>query len=130
MSKKFSDFKANPLQAKTKKIATKKNNHETGIVNKDISGTLSNGTLYEASFENDGYNIYFDPFLAKKDEIFSSASAQIIAKLYNDQLKDQSHISIETDIDYAIFTGIKARYKIIPIKESHGEISSISISPI
>lgn len=96
----------------------------------DVSGTLASGMLYEATPDEDGFVIYFDPFMPKKDNVFVSAINHIIAKLYSDKLKDESNISIESDIDYTIFKGQKARYKIIPNKESNGEISSISITSI
>lgn len=96
----------------------------------DISGTLNNGTIYEATPDQDGFVISFDPFIAENDAIFVSVTNQIIAKLYSDKINDESHISIESDIDYTIFKGSKARYRIVPFKESSGEISSFSITSI
>lgn len=119
------------LPQKTKKLSsTKKTPDAKKINSKDISGTLANGTLYEATPDEEGYVVSFDPFIAGKDDIFMSATSQVITKLYGDHLKGESHISIESKIDYAIFTGIKRRYKIIPYKEHNGDVSSLSISSI
>jgi phosphatidate phosphatase APP1 len=116
-----------------KKMTSSKKVHEakkSSSGTKEISGSLSNGTVYEATAFEDGFVISFDPFMARKDDLFMQSSIQIIAKLYSDQLKDEAHISIESDIDYTIITGLKGRYKIVPYKESSGEISSLSISQI
>lgn len=129
-SKTYTDQSTSPT-LKMNKVSTSKKVHPLKkLSSKDISGTLSSGGLYEATPDEEGYVISFDPFIAKKDEVFSSATSQIIAKLYNDKLKDDSHISIESDIDYTIFHGLKARYKIIPNKETNGEISSITITSL
>lgn len=116
----------------TKKISSSKKIAEAKKLNSknEISGTLSNGTIYEATPFTEGFVISFDPFITRKDEIFIGVMNQVITKLYNDKIKDESHISIETDIDYTIFKGHKARYKIVPYKESSGEISSLSINSI
>lgn len=118
--------------AKTKKVTSSKKVGEAkkSSAKPDINGTLNNGTLYEATPEEEGFVISFDPFIAKNDEVFFKATNQIIAKLYSDTVSDESHISIETDIDYTIYKGARARYKIVPFKESNGEISSISLSQL
>lgn len=117
---------------KAKRITTSKKVGEAkkSSSKPDISGTLINGTLYEATPEEEGFVISFDPFIAKNDEVFFKATNQIIAKLYSDTVSDESHISIETDIDYTIYKGAHGRYKIVPFKESNGEISSISLSQL
>lgn len=117
--------KAKKASSSKKITEAKKNNSHP-----EITGVLMSGVEYEATPELDGYVISFDPFIAKKDDIFLSTTSQIIAKLYSDKIKDDTHISIETDIDYAIFDGLKGRYRIVPFKESNGEISSISITSI
>lgn len=118
-------FENKAVQTKNKK---RKTESSKPISNKaDISGTLASGTLYEATPEEAGFVISFEPFLAKNDEIFTLAAKQIIARLYSDTINDESKISIETDIDYTIFLSAKSRYKIVPVKESNGEISSIFI---
>lgn len=116
----------------TKKLSTSKKIAEAKKLNSknEISGTLSSGTIYEATPDEEGFVISFDPFIARKDEIFIGVINQVITKLYNDTIKDESHISIETDIGYTIFKGQKARYKIVPYKENSGEISSLSINSI
>ncbi|MBC7537964.1 MAG: hypothetical protein H7281_04035 [Bacteriovorax sp.] len=121
-----------PTISKNKKVSSSKKIVEAKKVttNPDITGLLVSGVEYEATPETDGFVISFDPFIAKDDDIFTSATTQIIAKLYSDTVKDESHISILTDIDYAIFKGTKARYRIVPFKETNGEISSISITSI
>lgn len=96
----------------------------------ELSGTLANGTRFEVTNEEEGHVVSFEPYLAKNDDLFTKAANQIIAKIFNDKISDESHISIETDIDYTIFKGEKARYRIVPFKESSGEISSISITSI
>lgn len=115
-----------------KKMSTSKKITEAKKLNSknEISGTLSSGTIYEATPDEEGFVISFDPFIARKDEIFIGVINQVITKLYNDTIKDESHISIETDIGYTIFKGQKARYKIVPYKESSGEISSLTINAI
>lgn len=113
-------FTSSKKVAEAKKLSTKP----------DISGTLINGTLYEATPDEAGFVISFDPFMPKNDAIFVNATNQIISKLYSDKINDESHISIESDIDYTIFKGAKARYKIVPFKENSGEISSITIMSI
>ena len=142
LSKKFQTETKNPAQAtqqaKVKKVSTSKKVHEVrkSVENnpeaqsKDITGTLISGIEYEATPDVEGYVVSFDPFIARDDSVFFSATSQVVSKLYNDQIKDDSHISIRTDIDYAIFTGLKARYKIVPYKETNGEISSVTITTI
>lgn len=123
---------SNQTTPKTKKVSSSKKIIEAKKVNttSDITGVLTSGVEYEATPETDGFVISFDPFIAKNDDVFTSATSQIIAKLYSDKVDDESHISIETNIDYAIFKGTKARYRIVPFKETNGEISSISITSI
>ncbi len=121
-----------------KKISSSKKVHEVRksaennpeVKSLDITGILASGVEYEAIPDNGSYVVSFDPFIAKDDGIFFNASSQIISKLYSDQIQDDSRISIQTDIDYAIFSGIKARYKIVPYKETNGEISSLTITRI
>jgi hypothetical protein len=135
----MAEYKAtNQTAPKTKKISSSKKIIEAKKVieakkdksTPEITGVLTSGVEYEATPEPDGYVISFDPFIAKNDEIFMSATGQIIAKLYSDKINDESHISIESNIDYTIFKGSKARYRIVPFKENNGEISSISITSI
>jgi hypothetical protein len=117
---------------KVKKVSTSKKVTEAKKVSTkpDISGELANGTLFDATPDDDGFVISFDPFLARNDKTFTDATKHLMAKLYNDKIKDESHISIESDIDYTIFKGHKAHYKIVPFKESNGEISSITITTL
>lgn len=126
-SKKFTDFQSTPtnhvIAAKPKKNIPK--NKKAGA--KEISGTLSNGTIYEAMQDPDGFVVNFDPFLPKDDVHFMKATSQIILKLYNDQIKDEARISIQTDIGYTIVEGMRGRYKLVPYKEESGEISALSI---
>jgi hypothetical protein len=124
-NKKFTDFQATPANHVTKTKKTNVKNKKAGA--KEISGTLSNGTLYEAMQDPDGFIVNFDPFLPKDDVHFMKATSQIILKLYNDQIKDEARISIQTDIGYTIVEGSRARYKLVPYKEENGEISALSI---
>lgn len=120
------DYQAVPSRQKIKKpiIKNRKNN------SKEISGTLSNGTLYEAMQDPEGYVVSFDPYLPKNDQLFMKATSQIIARIYNDKIKNEARISIQTDIGYTIIEGTHARYKIVPYKEESGDISTLSIMVI
>ncbi|MFA6238565.1 MAG: hypothetical protein WC635_14620 [Bacteriovorax sp.] len=96
----------------------------------EMSGTLTNGIVYEVAQEDDGYVVSFNPFIARNDELFTNVTNQIISKLYSDKINDESHISIESSIDYTIYKGAKARYKIVPFIETNGEISFITITSL
>lgn len=109
---------------KNKKITYAKKVNEKA----EISGKLSNDMTYEATAEEGGFIISLDPFMEQNDKVFTDACNQLLAKLYNDKIQDESHVSIKSDIDYIIFKGYKARYKTVPFKESNGEISSMTIS--
>lgn len=113
------------ISSSKKVIEAKKNNPKP-----EITGELTSGVEYEATPGPEGFVISFDPFIETNDAVVMSATAQIITRLYNDKIKGESHISIESNIDYAIFKGVKARYRIVPFKESNGEISSMTITSI
>ncbi len=124
--------KPSPIFVSTKKQSTSKKYIESkkDLTKNNITGILSSGVEFEAIADAEGFVISFDPFIPKKDEVFEKATNQIIGKLYNDKTSDESHISIESDIDYTIMKGLKSRYRIVPFKESSGEISSITITSI
>lgn len=117
--------------SKTKKISSKKlPEPKKDNTRQNITGTLASGVEYEVIAGSEGFTISFIPFIAKNDQIFLSATTQIIAKLYNDKINGESNISVESNIDYTIFKGEKARYRIVPSKESNDEISSMTITLI
>lgn len=117
---------------KQKKAPTLKKTMETkkSASKNEMSGTLTNGIVFEATQEEDGYVVSFNPFIARNDEIFTHVTDQIISKIYSDKINDESHISIESTIDYTIYKGIKARYKVVPFFETNGEISFITITSL
>jgi hypothetical protein len=100
---------------KSKKISTSKKE-------------LPNNMTFEATPEEGGFIISFDPFMEQNDKVFANICNHLLTKLYNDKIQDESHISIKSDIDYIIFKGYKARYRAVPFKESDGEISSMTLS--
>ena len=124
--------KANFSARASKKVSTSKKVVEAKEKSSspDVTGKLASGVEYSATPEADGFVVSFDPFIQRNDQVFVSVATQVVAKLYSDKLKNESSISIETDIGYTIFTGEKSRYKIIPFKETSGEISSISVNTI
>ncbi len=115
---------------KSKKISTSKKVTDAKIANvkSEITGELPNNMTFEATPEEGGFIISFDPFMEQNDKVFANICNHLLTKLYNDKIQDESHISIKSDIDYIIFKGYKARYRAVPFKESDGEISSMTLS--